>query len=181
MKMADVMLGTMLHVGLVIVLPGVWLLAGALWPSVSGRAQQRILKMPIGTFFIGLPIGLAVFFASVFLGNANLPWLAVPLAILGVGWALFGLSAFSRHVGERLLTPGEPPWRTHLRGSVVLTLSFFLPFIGWFLILPVALALGLGSATLSLFQPLQIEAPEDAPTAVSSKKKNKKKKVEVPA
>ena len=105
MIMADVMLGTMLHVGLLLFLSGMWLLSGALWPSALGRAQQGILKRPIATFFIGLGLGLFIIFVTAVLGSANLPVLAVPIAVLGLGWAIFGMSAIARHVGERLPLP----------------------------------------------------------------------------
>jgi hypothetical protein len=36
------------------------------------------------------------------------------------------------------------PWRRVLRGGAVLGLTFVLPLIGWFLVLPVSLLMGVG-------------------------------------
>ena len=177
MLMADAFAITMLFVGLMIVLPATWLLFGALWPSALERGQRRIPRMPIGTFFTGVGVATVFILLTVALGSANLPALALPIAAFGLGWAFFGTSAFARHLGERLSTPGQPAWRSHLRGSIVLSLSFLVPILGWFLVFPIAMILGLGTTTLSLIRP-QKQAPTDK---VEPAPKTEEKKVEIPA
>jgi len=71
-------------------------------------------------------------------------------------------------VGTRLASPGDPAWKPHLRGGIVLALSFLVPFLGWLLLFPIALILGAGAATLAVFRrspapaPLPAAAPREA-------------------
>ena len=59
-------------------------------------------------------------------------------------------SAF--RIGERLASPADAarPWKATLRGGIVLELSYLLPVLGWFVILPLSIIIGCGAATLSL-------------------------------
>ena len=174
MTMADVFMVTLILLGLVIVMPATWLLFGALWPSAVDRARARIPMMPVRTFLAGVGTS-AVFSLGVGgLGAANLPPLALFLAAVGLGWAFLGLSGLARHVGYRLTSSAEPPWRAHVRGSVVLALAFLVPVLGWLLIFPVSLILGTGAATLSIFN-----RPSKAPAPAPESKVEEK--VEVPA
>lgn len=152
MLMADVAVWTALFVGLMVVLPAVWLLFGALWPAAVQRAQERIPRKPYSTFFIGLGVALLVTTVVAVLGNVNLAPPAMLLSALSMGLSLVGVSALARHVGSRLSSPGDAAWKPHLRGGIVLALSFLVPFLGWLLIFPVALVLGLGAATLAVFK-----------------------------
>lgn len=161
---------TMLFVGLMVVLPAAWLLFGALWPSALGRAQDRIRRRPLVTFWTGLGVGLVATALVAILGQVNLAAPAILLAAVALGWSLFGASALARHAGGRLTSASEPPWRGHLRGGVVLALSFLLPFVGWILVFPIALILGAGAATLSLFKGRPAELPAPVPARKEEEK-----------
>lgn len=170
MLMADVAIWTALFVGLMVVLPAVWLLFGALWPSALGRAQARIPTRPVATFLAGLGVGGLLFLLGAALVSVNAAPLALVIFALSLGGSFLGVSALARHVGSRLSSPAEPGWKAHLRGSIVLALSFLVPLLGWLVIFPVALVLGLGAATLALFRrppaavipaaPLVVREPE---------------------
>jgi hypothetical protein len=161
MLMADVAVWTALFVGLMVVLPAVWLLFGALWPSAVQRAQERIPRKPFSTFFIGLGVTLLFTILVGVLGKASLAPPALIVASFGLGWSLLGVSALARHVGSRLGSPGDPAWKLHLRGGIVLALSFLVPFLGWMLVFPIAIVLGAGAATTAVFR--RKPAPEPAP------------------
>jgi hypothetical protein len=165
MLMADVAVWTALFVGLMVVLPAVWLLFGALWPSAVQRAQERIPRRPWLTFFVGLGVSLLFTLVVAILGKANLAPPALIVAAFALGWSLLGVSALARHVGSRLASPGDPPWKPQLRGGIVLALSFLVPFLGWMLLFPIALILGAGAATLAVFKraPAPALAPVPAP------------------
>ncbi len=165
MLMADVAIWVALFVGLMVVLPAVWLLFGALWPSAVQRAQERIPRKPYGTFFIGLGV-LVVFTLLVgILGQANLAPPALLLSAFGLGWSMVGVSALARPVGSRLSSPGDPAWKPHLRGGIVLALSFLVPFLGWMLLFPIALILGMGATTMAVFKRAPaMPAPAPIPT-----------------
>lgn len=152
MLMADVAIWTALFVGLMVVLPAVWLLFGALWPSAVQRAQDRIPRRPYSTFFVGLGVSLLFTALVAILGQANLAPPALIVSAFGLGWSLLGVSALARHVGSRLASPGDPAWKPQLRGGVVLALSFLVPILGWLLLFPIALILGAGAATMAVFR-----------------------------
>ena len=89
---------------------------------------------------------------------------AILVAAVGLGWAFVGLSGLARHVGDRLTSPEETPWRAHLRGSIVLSLAFLFPILGWLLVFPISLILGSGAASLALFtRPPKIEEKVEVP------------------
>jgi hypothetical protein len=151
MLMADVAIWVALFGGLMVVLPAVWLLFGALWPAAVGRAQERIPKKPWSTFFIGLGMTVAVTLLVALLGKVGPP-AALVLSAFGMGWSMVGVSALARHVGTRLSSPGDAAWRPHLRGGIVLSLSFLVPILGWMLVFPIALILGMGATTMAVFK-----------------------------
>jgi hypothetical protein len=173
MLMADVAVWTALFVGLMIVLPAVWLLFGALWPSAVQRAQDRIPRRPLSTFFVGLAVSLLFTGLVALFGKANLAPAALVLSAFGLGWSLLGVSALARHVGTRLGSLGDPAWKPHLRGGIVLALSFLVPFLGWLLLFPIALVLGAGAATLAVFR----RSPTPAPPPVTSMREPAKEEV----
>ena len=124
MLMADVAIWTALFVGLMVVLPAVWLVFGALWPSAVQRAQDRIPRRPYLTFFVGLGVTVLFVLVVAILGKANLAAPALIVSSFALGWSLLGVSALARHVGSRLASPGDPAWKPHLRGGIALALSF---------------------------------------------------------
>jgi hypothetical protein len=175
MLMADVAIWTALFVGLMVVLPAVWLLFGALWPSAVQRAQERIPRKPYSTFFIGLGVTFLLTVLVGVLGQASLAPPALVIASFALGWSLLGVSALARHVGSRLASPGDPAWKPHLRGGIVLALSFLVPFLGWMLLFPVAIILGAGAATMAVFR--RAPAPAPAPLPVPAKPEPAKEEI----
>ena len=160
MTMADVFAITLLFVGLVLVLPAIWLFFGALWPGLVGRAQARLPAAPLKTFFAGLGVAAVLTGAVLGLAALNLPALALIAFAAALGWSFVGVAALARHLGTRLSSAGDAPWRASLRGGAVLALSFLVPFVGWILVFPIALILGCGATALGLVR------PPAAPTAL---------------
>lgn len=152
MIVADVLAITFTFIGFFITLAAVWLLFGAFWPNVVGRAHERCQKNPYKTFLIGLLVA-----AVLIAGIAGLAAVAPPLSLVfsafAIGYSLLGLSGLARFVGTRLPSSIDTtsPWRVHLRGSIVLELTFLFPILGWVMIFPMALILGCGAATLAIF------------------------------
>ncbi len=165
MLMADVAVWTALFVGLMVVLPAVWLLFGALWPSAVQRAQERIPRRPTLTFFVGLGVSFLLTAVVGILAQVGAAPVALVLSAFALGWSLVGVSALARHVGSRLASPGDPAWKPHLRGGIVLALSFLVPFLGWMLLFPIALILGAGATTMAVFK--RAPAPPPAPVPAS--------------
>ncbi len=163
MTMADVFGITLFHLGLLAVLPGCWLLYGALCPGALERGTERLRRMPFRAFFLGLLLGgLGVGLVAV-LGKAGLQAPAGIFGAISGGFALFGASSFAKAVSARLTAPGDTPWKSHARGGVVLLLPCMIPFLGWFLFFPIVLAVGIGAGTMALFAVRPAPAPAPVP------------------
>jgi hypothetical protein len=80
----------------------------------------------------GLIGGISIFLAGIIL---------IGVAI----FALLGLSAFAKLLGERIGN-AKTPFASHLRGGALLLLAALAPYIGWFLFLPLILWAGFGAA-----------------------------------
>ena len=151
MIMADVLKIFLIVLGTLIVLVSYWLAAESLFPRLVARAQEQYRTRPIRITLLGALIGTPV----VTLGLGLLQAGSAPTKVIGfllVTTASFGGLAGSaglcRRIGTGLPSPADAtqPWRRVLRGAVVLALISLLPFAGWFLVLPLALASGLGAA-----------------------------------
>ena len=171
MTMADVFAITLFHFGILIVLPGSWLLYSAVCPKALERGHDRLRRMPYRSFFLGLLIGGAGTGLVALLAAAGLHAPAGILGALAAGFALFGAASFAKAVGSRLTAPGDTPWKSHARGGVVLLLPCMIPFLGWFLLFPIVLAIGVGAGTMALFpaRPAAAAATIPAPAALPDK------------
>jgi len=154
--MADVLAVTLTIVGILLTLPALWLLLRALFPAVVERGRERLRSRPVVSFLVGLLPAALLFVGGVALLNASpgqggkaLGFLLVTAGFLLAG---IGLAGFSLLVGERLpgREDGDRPWRPLLRGAACLELSFLIPFVGWFGVLPLAGVASMGAAILAL-------------------------------
>lgn len=169
MIMADIFRILFLILGTLIVLVSYWLLSEALFPRMVERARDQYTGHPIKTVIVGLAVAAPLVIVGIGLLKAANPALkffgAVDLLML-VLIGLLGSAGLTRHIGARLASPSDTlqPWRRVLRGGIVLSLTFVLPLIGWFLVLPVTLVSGFGAAVLSRFgRSKNIEPPSSHP------------------
>ena len=125
-----------------------------LFPSLIGRAQSRIEKTPMQSFWMGLVVVIAVTIPIIILlalpfGPAKfIGWilLAASLAISSVGSA--GIAA---HLGKRLTSQSNlSPLNGFIRASVILELAAFFPIIGWLFIWPIMLIMAFGATGFAL-------------------------------
>jgi hypothetical protein len=154
MIMADVLKIVLLIVGALIVLVSYWLAAVSLAPTLVARARRRYESRALRTTTIGLLVGAPI----TALGIGLLTRAGVPLARLAgvvilsvvVIAALIGSAGLCDRIGAGLPSADDErhPWRRVLRGGIVLALLLLFPVVGWFIVLPLTLASGLG-ATLS--------------------------------
>lgn len=163
---------TMFFVGLVLVVPALWLGLAGFWPGALDRAEDRIRRRPWATFFTG--VGSVALFLGLVAGlSAAAPALGLVAGSLGIVWSFVGMSALARIVGRRLASPAWSAWRTHVAGAAVLALALFVPPIpGWILLLPLSVILGAGATTLSLFGR---RPAADAPAPAASEAKEQEK------
>ena len=148
-------------------LTALWLL----FPALISRAQTRVDKTPMQTFWMGLvlivavtipiiillalPFGPAKFFGWILLGAS--------LAISSIGSA--GIAA---HLGARLSKhTSVTPLSGFIRGTVILELAAFFPLIGWLFIWIPALIVAFGATGFALLNWLPREKTQISSTATS--------------
>ncbi len=151
MIMADVLKIFLIVIGMLIVLVSYWLAAESLFPRLVARAQDRYRSRPIRITLLGALIGaplVAIGLGLLQAGSAPAKVAGFLLATAAVFGGLLGSAGLCRRIGAGLPSPADAtqPWRRVLRGAVVLALMSLLPFAGWFLMLPLVLAGGLGAA-----------------------------------
>ena len=161
MLMADTMSIFFVILGMLLAFSGLWLLCRGLWPEAVTAAADRCAKRLWSSFLAGLPITIVM----VVLTKTLFSVLGPVGKIAGVGvvclymlQAHTGVSGLATSIGRRLFSPldEQRPWRSTLRGGVVLELTYLLPFLGWFVILPVSIIIGSGAANLGLLSKLKL-------------------------
>ena len=153
MLMADTLTYFLLIVGMMMVFVSFWLAAEALFPGMVVRAREQYSR-PVRTTLIGLALVLPFVLVVTMcfkVRNPAMQLLGITCVALPVLIGLLGSSGLSQRVGIGLPSAVDErqPWRRVLRGGIVLVLTFLLPFVGWFFLLPLVLVSGLGAAVLS--------------------------------
>ncbi len=147
-----------------------FLVVGALFPGRVARTRAIVDGSPGRAFGIGLvnllffSIVSCTFF--VLADNMRLPLLALPgtnvLAFIVIGQT-FGLAGLVQVIGERLAPTRSAAART-IWGALALCLGCATPIVGWFVLLPFALIMGMGAFVLSfLYTRPIVEAAEVMP------------------
>ncbi len=164
MIVADILMWFLLIMGTYVVFISYWLASQALFPDLADRCRRRIKTSPTRHVLLGLAWTVPTAFAGV--AMLNLPSAAVKFAgatvlLLLVLAGLVGSSGLAAQIGFGLSNPADEaqPWRRVLRGGAVLGLTFVLPLVGWFLILPLSLILGVGALFGSLWRPAAVLEP----------------------
>lgn len=131
------------------------LLTALAFPERARRAGEAVTSAPGRC----LARGAGVFFVVGVLAFALMHSPAGPVRLVGdVAWgvlALFaavGSAGIARLLGERVQAVGThmTPFAALTRGTALYVLAGFLPVVGWFLIVPLALLFSLGGAVAAL-------------------------------
>lgn len=176
MLMADTMAIFFVILGLLLAFPGLWLLCRGLWPKTVEGAAVRCSRGLVKSFLVGAPITAVMAIVTAVLSKAF--GAAGTIAAFGtvclyMMLAHAGVAGLVTHIGQRLASPSdaERPWKATLRGGVVLELTYLLPILGWFVILPVSIIIGCGAATLSLLPVrISLDAKTEAQAEISGLK-----------
>jgi hypothetical protein len=155
MIMADVLKIVFLVVGTLIVLVSYWLAAAALFPRTVARARVVYSERPVRATLIGAAVGgpsLLVGLALLNTPNGAAKLLGAIVVSTQILLGLLGSAGLGERIGAGLPSAGDAgrPWRAVLRGGTVLSLTFLLPIIGWFGVLPWALTSGVGAALMAM-------------------------------
>ena len=160
MLFADTMAIFFVVLGVLIAFPSLWLLHSALFPDFvkSNRALlERSLWKP---FLLAIPFAAASVFFIALVGKLPGSFgqisgvLSFSLIML---FANAGVSGLASMLGARLASPVdlERPWKGTLRGGLVLAFSCLLPLLGWFIVMPCSVLLGLGASLITVFGALR--------------------------
>lgn len=151
MILADVLKIVFLILGALIVVISYWLAAIALVPGTVNGTRLAYTTRPGRITITGLLIGLPLVVLGAALVNGaphpGLKLLGAGIASLPILLGLVGSAGLSECVGHGLMHGDDAhnPWRRSLRGAVVLALTFLLPVIGWFIVLPLTVFSGFGA------------------------------------
>jgi hypothetical protein len=164
--MADTMAIFLVILGLLLALPATWLLSVGLWPRLVFDATRRCGSGLIRPFLVGFPLAAVLTVTVILLKQipgAPGTMLSIGSACLFIFLSQIGVAGLATCIGERLPQGyGGKTWRDTLRGGIVLELPFLLPVLGWFILLPTAMIIGLGATAISLlarmFKPSVSEA-----------------------
>jgi hypothetical protein len=162
MNLADVFTVVFVIVGFLFVYIAYWLAAAGLFPKLVERCAERLGTSPIKSTLLGLivwgpvlAIGTAISNHS---PNAAGKFIGVMIMIASALVALTGSAGLAWRVGAGLKSARDEhePWRRVLRGSVVLALTFVLPFVGTAVM---AWSFVAGFGALILARPRREQAP----------------------
>jgi hypothetical protein len=159
--MADTMSIFFVVLGMMLSLPGLWLLVHGLWPEAVAAATDRCRKGLFTSFLLGVPITILMIVVTVILFNVFGPIgkiTGLGVVCLYMLQAHTGVSGLATSIGQRLAASRDEQrlWRATLRGGLVLELTYLLPFLGWFVILPASIIIGSGAANLGLLSKLRL-------------------------
>jgi hypothetical protein len=157
MLMADILAYFFVVLGFMLAFPGLWLLCRGLWPTLVTESNSDCGKGLIKPFLVGLPVTGLVLFIAIALSKIGGPVAgvaAIATFCFFVIYASTGVSGLVTVIGQRLPSPSDHdrPWNATIRGGVVLELSWLLPFVGWFVLLPASFVIGAGAATRSMIK-----------------------------
>ncbi|MDB6152674.1 MAG: hypothetical protein JWL90_1127 [Chthoniobacteraceae bacterium] len=169
MNLADVFTVVFIILGFLMVFVAYWLMAAGLFPEFVERCSEQIGIAPIKTSFIGavtlgplVAIGFAISSAA---PNGGLKLIGLAVVSVSLLVALFGSAGLALRIGAGLKSEADAhlPWRRVLRGGNVLALSFVMPFLGQFLMMPFAFVAGFGAFLMGVFKRRRLAIPAIAP------------------
>lgn len=134
------------HIGVLLVLVGYASCGHALFPQLVEGGRARFEARPARTLLVGLAISLPWVGLGIALANAPNGALKFAGVLLGLAWlslALVGVSSIALRVGARSET-GPVRWTQVARGAGFVGFTWMLPILGWFVVLPLTLACGVG-------------------------------------
>lgn len=173
MIMADVLKIVFLIVGTLIVVVSYWLAAAALFPQTVTRAHAAYDQRPLRATLIGTAITTPLLIGGFAMASAGpnpaLKLLGVVLLAVPVLLGLVGSAGLGERIGVGLPSTLDVPhpWRRMLRGGTVLSLTFLLPVIGWFGVLPWTVISGVGAVWIAVRAGRRTIPPPDVVAAMA--------------
>ena len=140
---------------------GFFIVMNILFPEQISKTRNALQQTMRRSFWIGLvnvlfflPVSLLLLSLSNITTGPLAAIIMLPgLLMLGILLCLasFGLTCIVNRVGEQIM-PEQNLLKRTFWGTLFLSLACGLPFVGWFLLLPYILIIGVGAAILGFFQ-----------------------------
>jgi hypothetical protein len=168
----------LIGLGVLFGLPAFWLFCRGMWPVMTEKSRAAASRGLLVNFLIGMPVlalGITVLAMAGKKGQVG-GIIGVAVASLVAIWGLAGLTGLALHIGGRLWPgcTGDDAWRALWRGGLVVAGVLAIPFIGWYVLFIVLLAIGLGIRVRMWFlrvpqletQPASAAAPLSTPASL---------------
>ena len=145
-----------IHIGIVLVATSYFALSAALAPRVTERARIRFAQRPWLPLLIGGLVSLPWVVIALVLMNQPVAGVKFIGAVTGSAWILLGLiggAGVAQHIGRAPHSSdvhAPAVWIDAIRGGLFITLTWVLPLVGWFAMLPLTLAAGIGCLILGI-------------------------------
>lgn len=171
MNLADVFTFLFVILGFIIVYVAYWLATAGLFPRLTERCAERLGSAPVKATLLGAVVWGLVLLVGTFIsskaGNGGVKFIGIGIMIVSGLIALAGSSGLALLIGAGLKSARDDaePWRRVLRGGVTLALTFVLPFVGWFFVMPLSFAAGFGAFLLAWPKRIKLVASEPVPAA----------------
>lgn len=153
--------------GLMLALPAFLIFNSLMFSQTTYYAAQRLQRGAITPFFVGLGLAVAVGLPTALMVSLGsiFQFFGVIAALAAFLWAFTGLAAIARLVGMRLGALADRDENVFFEttvGAVVLSFALAFPLIGWLLLLPFGLIIGLGATLLGRRERRRLEAEAEA-------------------
>ena len=167
MGIGDMMGIISFFIGVLIAYPALLIVLSIMFVGRTSKAAHRIdrgFRLP---FIVGAVVAAISVFLVVALLSAGgqLQLIGAILFLIFSFWGTLGIAGMAQVFGARISAMGareRSPLYEMVSGGAVLTFAFAFPFLGWFVVLPIATVIGLGAATLSIFTRLPADKSGDA-------------------
>lgn len=161
MLMADTMSIFFVILGMLLAFAGLWLMCRGLWPQAVEAAAERCAKRIWLYFLAGIPLTLVMIILTrvLFLLGPGGKIAGLAVVCFYMLQAHIGVSGLVTAIGRRLPSAldQDSPWRATLRGGIALELTYLLPILGWFVILPASIIIGTGAINIALLSRLRVQ------------------------
>jgi len=142
--------------GLMFALPALLIFLNLGFYETSTRAATRLAKGAIVPFFVGLipiifigaPAALLLSIGSFMQACGTIFMMVISL------WAFWGLAVVARLIGMRIAWMNkrdENALVESISGAFALSFAIAFPVIGWFIVLPFGLVIGMGAIVMTMF------------------------------
>ncbi len=154
MAIGDAIMFTGCLAGLMVALPALLIFLNLMFTRTTFSAAQRLhdgIMLPlvvgiIAMIVVGFPASLLVSAGSIFQLFGTVLWLFL------LTWLFIGLAAVARMLGARLgyFAHRESSVMAEVFiGTFVLSFTIVFPFVGWLVILPISMAIGIGATIIA--------------------------------